>query len=465
MKLMKKVCSVMLVSAMAMGLGGCGSSSNQSTSSNSNQTSSNQTTTTTDTSAADSSTSIADSTEPVTIRFSWWGGESRHSATEAAVAAFMEKYPHITVEIEYGAWDGWTEKCATQLNAGTAPDLMQVNWNWVYQFSANGSKFVDLNTMSDIVNLSNYPSNLLDLCVVGGQQQSVPVGTTGKCFFWNQSTFEKAGLDLPETIDDLINAGAVFRDTLGENYYPMAMYQYERMIFMLYYLEAKYGMNWVENGELNYSYDQVKEGLDWICSLEEAHVLPRISTLLGDGATTLDKNSKWANGTYAGIYEWDSANKKLIEALEPGQEFALGNFLTGIGSYDAGLTKVSLCLAVTESSKNKEAAALLLDFLVNDPEGIELMGTERGMLANNYANSVLEEKNVFEGNLTYDANQAVLSVANFSFDPNFEHSELKDSTGVYYEVFENISADHSTTGEMAQYLIDEVERVLAENAY
>ena len=32
---------------------------------------------------------------------------------------------------------------------------------------------------------------------------------------------------------------------------------------------------------------------------------------------------------------------------------------------------------------------MLLDFLINDPKGIELMGTERGMLANTYANEVL----------------------------------------------------------------------------
>ena len=34
----------------------------------------------------------------------------------------MEKYPNIKVECEYGAWDGWAEKVATQLSGGTAPD-------------------------------------------------------------------------------------------------------------------------------------------------------------------------------------------------------------------------------------------------------------------------------------------------------------------------------------------------------
>lgn len=399
----------------------------------------------------------------MTLRFSWWGGDSRHEATQKAVEAFMTKHPNIKVECEYGAWDGWTEKCATQLNGGTAPDLMQVNWNWLYQFSSDGAAFADINKLSDI-ELSGFPEKILNQCVVADKLQAIPISTTGKCFFWNKTTFEKAGLETPKTIDDLISAGTVFKEKLGDEYYPLAMYQYERMLLMLYYLESKYGKEWVEDGKVTYSLDEVKEGLDWICSLEDAHVLPKIELLLGDGATILEKNTKWSNGMYAGFYEWDSANTKFQEALEPGQEFVLGDFITGIGDYDAGLTKISQCFAITESSEYKKEAALLLNFLMNDPEGVEIMGLERGIIVNEAASSVLLEKDMLSG-LTYEANNAVLQVANFTFDPNFENSELKDTTGVYYEVFENISADHATTGDMAQYLIDETERVQSENPY
>ena len=45
----------------------------------------------------------AASGEEVTIKFSWWGGDSRHEATQAAVDAFMKKYPNIKVECQFGA--------------------------------------------------------------------------------------------------------------------------------------------------------------------------------------------------------------------------------------------------------------------------------------------------------------------------------------------------------------------------
>jgi len=213
---------------------------------------------------------------------------------------------------------------------------------------------------------------------------------------------------------------------------------------------------------LNYSLEEVKEGLEFINSLEDAHVLPSIAQLKGDGATVLEKNPGWINGQYAGFYEWDSAQAKFANALEGDQEFVLGEFLKG-GEYEAGLIKISSCFAITETSEHKKEAAMLLDFLINDPKGIELMGTERGMLANTYANEVLSGLGKLEG-LTYEGNQAVMKVANFALDPNFENSALKDSTGIYYEVFEGLSNGQDVEM-LAQYLIDSINEVYASNPY
>lgn len=414
-------------------------------------------------SQGESQAAASDSGETVTIRMSWWGGDSRHTATIAAIEAFEAKYPNIKVDTEYSGWDGWAEKCSTALVAGTAPDVMQVNWNWLYQFSADGSKFVDLNEYKDTISLQNYPEKTLEQCVVADKLQALPIGTTGKCFFWNKTTFENAGLETPKTIDDLMNAGTVFKETLGDDYYPIAMFGYERMLLMLYYLQSKYGKQWVEDGKVNYSLEEVKEGLDWICSLEENHVMPTIATLIGSGSNVLEKTQGWIEGKYAGFYEWDSAQPKFEQALNPGQEFVLGDFITGIGEYEAGLTKISQCFAITESSQHKKEAAMLVEFLTSDPEGVAILGTERGMLANSEANKILEEAGKLEG-LTYEANQAVMKVANFSFDPNFEDSSLKDSTGVYYEVFEAIS-DGEDTQEWAEYLIDSVNELNEKKSY
>ncbi len=79
------------------------------------------------------------------IRFSWWGGDDRHDATQKAVAAYMAANKEVKIETEYGAWNGWEEKMALSFSQGNAPDVNQINWNWITSYSADGNTFYDLN--------------------------------------------------------------------------------------------------------------------------------------------------------------------------------------------------------------------------------------------------------------------------------------------------------------------------------
>ena len=72
--------------------------------------------------------STAKEKEPVTLRFSWWGGDSRHEATIKAIELYMEKNPDITIEYEYMGFDTYYQKLLTQLSGGTQPDIVSVDY-------------------------------------------------------------------------------------------------------------------------------------------------------------------------------------------------------------------------------------------------------------------------------------------------------------------------------------------------
>lgn len=61
----------------------------------------------------------------VTLRFAWWGGDSRHTATLEAIAAYEKQNPNVKIEAEYQGYDGYNDKILTQLAGGTQPDIMQ----------------------------------------------------------------------------------------------------------------------------------------------------------------------------------------------------------------------------------------------------------------------------------------------------------------------------------------------------
>ena len=187
-KNIKKATSLALVMVMAASLAACGKSSGTGDAGGS----------------GDSKTSEGGSGDSaggdVTLRFSWWGGDSRHEATEKAIAAFEAKNPNIHVEPEYGAWSGWEEKQSMNIIGGNAADVMQINWNWIDSYSQGGTTFADLHQYEDTLDLSQFPAESLAQCEVDGKLMAVPVAITGRVFYWNKTTFDEIGVDLPTDI-------------------------------------------------------------------------------------------------------------------------------------------------------------------------------------------------------------------------------------------------------------------------
>ncbi len=398
--------------------------------------------------------------EECTLTFSWWGGDSRHEATLAAIDAFEAKYPGIEVEATYGTWSGWEDSMATMFATDTAPDVNQVNWNWLTSYSSDGGAFLDLNQVSSILDLSQYSQNALDQCVVADELQAVPVSMTGRIFYWNKSTFDKAGIGVPTSLAELMAAGETFKTALGNDYYPLVLGEYDRMILMVYYLESVYGKSWVEDGELQYTAEEIQVGLEFIQSLEDAHVTPSIQTILGDGAESLDKNPKWMNGTYAGIFEWDSSASKFSAAMEDGQEFVVGDYFADMGEYQGGYSKVSLGFAISETCEHPKEAAMFLNFLLNEQEGTTIMASERGIplseaaLANCMEQGLLNE-------VVAEANGKVLDWVAFPLDPKFEAASLKSTDGVYYDAMAGLSYGDYSIEDAAEVLIDGITEELS----
>ena len=457
---MKRVMAAGMVAAMALTTVACGGSADNSASTDKAEAPAEDAAPATEAAAAEDDGSY----DECTLTISWWGGDSRHTATQAAVDAFMKAYPGITVETTYSAWDGWEEKMATAFAAGTAQDVNQINWNWITQYDSDGTTFLNLNDYASVIDLSQVDEKYLSMCEASdGSLAGLPISMTGRIFYWDKTTFDEVGCEIPTTLAALKDCGEKFK-AYGDDYYPLALGEYDRMILMVYYLESVYGTDWVTGDTLNYTKDQIVEGLEFIQSLEDAHVIPSIATIAGDGAASLDQNQNWIDGHYAGIFEWDSSASKFQKAVvestnKPNQEFVIGDFIK-FGDYNGGFTKISMGLAVSANSAHPKEAAMLINYLLNDPEGIEICATERGIPCSAAAKTVLEEKNL--GNaLVKEANAKVMDHSKFPLDSKFEHNDLKaNPDGVYYKVFGKLSSDDYDAAAAAKALLDGVNETL-----
>ena len=415
-------------------------------------------------SAAEAASVAGLSSDPVTLTMSWWGGESRHNAYQEALKAFSAEHTTITVNPTFAAWSGWEDTMSTKFAGGVAEDVCQINWNWLYNYSGNGQTFLDLNSVTDYLDMSQWDDAKLGACNVANAQQCVPISMTGRIFYWNMTTFNKAGItEVPATEDDLFAAGKAFQEKLGDDYYPLHLGAYDRMILMVFYLESKYGKDWADpvTSTLNYTEDEIAEGLAFIKSLVDNHVMMNLKTYYSANSdTATHQSNEWITGKIAGIFEWDSAATKYSSALDDDNKdgFTVGEEIK-FGDYNGGFSKVSMGLAITKTCEHVAEAATLIQFLLNEEKGASIMGSECGIPASKAGLGYAQAAGAVK-DLVADANAKVMAFTTNKLDPLFENNDLKASgTGIYQEVFDNIDYGDETPEEAVNGLLDGMESV------
>ncbi|MEW9121913.1 MAG: ABC transporter substrate-binding protein [Thermotaleaceae bacterium] len=413
------------------------------------------------TACAPKSTNTGNGSGDVNLRFSWWGGDERHEKTLEVIRLYEELNPGVKITAEYGGWQGHLEKITTQILGKTATDIIQINWNWIAAFSKDGNGFYDLNTLADFIEIENYEEHLLEQTSVNGKLNGLPVGIGGKVFYYNATTWEKAGLPIPTTFDELFAAAPVFKEKLGKDYYPFDLDQYGAFLMSLYYLEQKTGKAFIgADNQVAFTQAELEEAYNFYLKMVEAGVTPSLEERAAAGNVPVDQTPGWIQGKYGGTYEWDSAINKFQQALEGDQQIVTGEFLTGIGSNPSALAKVSMVYAINKDTKHPEEAAKFLNFLTADPRAAEILGTSRGIPANKAAVDTLISKDQLKG-LTYEGNVKVNEFIGQGISPYFEADELQQ---FYRAVIEELGYGKLTAAQTAEKTIKEVNRLLKEKA-
>lgn len=459
MKKWKSLLSGALAVSMAASLTACSGSGNANETAATTAPAAAETTTAADTGAADTETETAAENgggagitdEDITLTISWWGGDTRHEATQKAIEAFMAKYPNIKVESTFGGWQDWEAKMGLAFSQGNAEDIVQMGSFWHITYDNDGKAFHDLYELKDYIDLEQFGD--LSSYEVNGKLNCIPVSMTARTMFWNTVPFEQAGLELPKTWDEFIAAGEIFKEKLGDDYYPAMMTNLDRILFMVYYLESVYGKEWVTAGQCNYSVEEIKEGFDMIKMLEDKHVMPTMQEITDNAADPVQNSPVYIDGKWSGVYTWNTSPAALRSALPDPETLVATPMFEGF-PHKGGMYKASQTFAITQTCEHPKEAALLLDFLLNDPEGALLMGTERGIPLSKSGLAALEAAGEMDP-LIAQATEYALDSAGFAMDEYFESNEYKAKTeGLYDAVFNAFSYGEVDSAQAAQQLLD-----------
>ena len=371
-------------------------------------------------------TTALSSAQAADLRVSWWGGDARHAATQEALEICGEKHGH-TISPEFTGFDGHLERLTTQLAGRTSPDLMQVNWPWLPLFSPDGSGLADLNEFSDIIDLSQWDQSLLESGMRNGKLNGIPVSITGRVLFHNSDTYEQAGVEPPQSWDDLIAAAETFKTELGDNYYPFDAARYNAMLLVALYATQQTGAGFIDPVTNQVAWDEatLAEAITFYQSLVDAGVMKSWEEAAAMGNPQLHERGDWAAGEVAGSYEWDSTVSQISGPFEG--ETPLRPVLPPRGTdavSDGIFRKPSMLFAISAHSPNQEAAAEILNCLLVEEEGARVMASHRGIPASVAAVTLLEEEGLIDANVK-TANDLVLAADTPPASPYFEDPAVR----------------------------------------
>ncbi|MHB0895929.1 MAG: ABC transporter substrate-binding protein [Spirochaetales bacterium] len=352
----------------------------------------------------------ASAAKDVKLRFSWWGADSRHKATLAAIKLYETQNPGVKIEGEYGAFGNFYLKLITQLNGNTAPDIFQVDYKWVYDLlSQNKSWFVDMRTLSDKIDLSGFD---MKYAMAWGSADNyligLPMGVNAIGLVYNKSLLEKAGVAINDSWDwnDLLDAGAKVKK-LGKEYYA-AFFNKSYLNYMVkVQIKQKTGNDLItKDYKLGFTKSDMVDVFAYIQKLLDTGTIPPFEEMVPFEMVYADQTPNWLNGKY-GICPTSSS---LIPSIRAASKFDIG--VARYPIYDNAknpglITAPTMLLALNSRSPNLPEAIKFANWILNDKDAALVLGDARGMPASSIARTVLAQNNRLDKNIQNMVEKAI----------------------------------------------------------
>lgn len=396
-----------------------------------------------------------------TLRFGWWGGSSRHDATLKAIKLFEAKNPGVKIKGEYSGWQGYQERLTTQISGNSEPDIMQINWAWISTYSRKGDGFADLYKFKNAIKLDEFPNESYKSGLAFGKLNALPVSFTARVYLFNKSTYDKAGIPLPKTWDQLFLAGKTIEQKLGKDHYAIDGDPYDVVLMAHAYIYQKTGKPYIYPNQAKVALT-TEEALDWVQfykKLGSEHVVVPLSYRMsaGGGERPTEQQQDWVNGKWAGNYTWDSTIKLRMSTPPKTTKFDVSDFISMPGAKNSGMFgRPSLMFAVSKNSKNQELAAKFINFLLTDPEAIKTLGVDRGIPLTKVGFDTVTKA----GLVSPQQMKAFEQIKNTKVDapsPLFESTRMQ---AFIREVFEQVAFGKITEKQAAEKLVDEGNQIL-----
>jgi multiple sugar transport system substrate-binding protein len=329
------------------------------------------------------------SDQPVTLRFTWWGADARHTRTQQVIDLFHKAHPNITIKGEFKDWNGYWDTLATTVAANDAPDIIQMDELYLASYAQRGA-LLDLSQVNQHLDTADFDRNTLATGLVDGKQYALPVGVAAYSMVVNTDLLDQYGIKLPDdntwSWNDLKDVGAQISKASGGKVTGVQSWGFDAGGLTIWARQAGASL-YDAKGNVAIPMSVLVDYWSYLADLAKTGVAPAPSVTIERANAGLDQSGTatktsafgtWWNTQLTSLAAASGAHLKLLKLPGESQAKAPGAYY-----------KPSMFWSISSRSKHPNEAALFVDFLANSDQAANLLLTDRGIPANSKVRSAI----------------------------------------------------------------------------
>lgn len=267
------------------------------------------------------------------------------------IQQYEKENPGVKINWTDIPYDDVQSKLVTAVAGGTAPDVVNLNTQMTLTLAGEGA-LVDLNKEATEEQKNIYIKDLWNSAKIGDSVYAFPWYASPDIMFYNQELFDEAGMKVPATFEEALEASEEFYDKTGAY-----LFQPDEFFNILY--EENIDILNEKGTEAVFNTEKTADLLKKYKEYTDKGVVPKTNWGSWDEALKLFESGKLAIVSSSG----SSLSRIKDEAPNIYEKIQVSTPLTG----STGLSRNPLMnLVVPEASENHEAAIKFANYVTND---------------------------------------------------------------------------------------------------
>jgi multiple sugar transport system substrate-binding protein len=315
------------------------------------------------------------------MRFLWWGSKERTDRTFAAIKLYSDKQTDVAIAGESFGWDNYWTRLATQTAGGNSPDLIQMDYRYIFEYARRGT-LLDLKPfMGKSLDIADFGEANINSGKVDGKLYGVNLGVNSSMMVVNSDAWKEAGIDAPK--DDMT------WEQFGAACTKLTATKKRRAFYgtqdasglepaLENWLRQKGKALYTEDGKIAFAAADIADWFKFWAGLRQTKACVPADVQALDQLTI--ETSMVGLGKAAACFAhsnqfiaFQAINKEKLDIVSYPK--------TTADSKPGHYLKPSMLISVSATSPNKDAAVAFVNFLVESPDAAKSLGVERGVPA------------------------------------------------------------------------------------